>query len=330
MTAIWTPSRELIVPKRPKLVRKVTEWCRVAAGAISTCGGTVNTGNGKISTNANEAGGCECSESLYCGKSTKRTLSFSGLGGSFSTGGYTDTSMGPSSISSGGFFDTQAGTGGMLSLFSFGVTGSANYGIYPLKVLQAANTGAYIDAVIYFSIQSNYGIMYCGRIPTSGGYLNPGTYPSSGCSPCGSELCSTCPCSSIASASLTVTEGWPAIEISSLPSTITVSDISENQYFSAHSTCSSGTVTGGGVGTLSYTACPDNSLYTIDPVYTLPDGSMVAWGVSASFGGSFNLGMWNFSGLPELDNWSNWQSSTLTGTYTSMTPCTLPSTITVT
>ena len=60
MTAIWTPSRELIVPKRPKLVRKVTDWCRMAAGAISTCGGTVNTGNGKISTNANQTGGCEC------------------------------------------------------------------------------------------------------------------------------------------------------------------------------------------------------------------------------------------------------------------------------
>ena len=60
MTAIWTPSKELWTPKHPAFRRRVSEWCRMAAGAVSTCGGKVNTKNGKVSTNAGQTGGCGC------------------------------------------------------------------------------------------------------------------------------------------------------------------------------------------------------------------------------------------------------------------------------
>jgi len=68
MSAIWTPSRELWTPARAGLAqrrakRTILDFLRQAAGSISTCGsnGKINTANGKISTNANQTGGCECS-----------------------------------------------------------------------------------------------------------------------------------------------------------------------------------------------------------------------------------------------------------------------------
>ncbi len=90
MTAIWTPSKELSTPKHPAFRRRVSEWCRMAAGAVSTCGGKVNTANGKVSTNANQTGGCGCSSAPQV---CVQSFLFSGIGAACSKGYYVSSNM---------------------------------------------------------------------------------------------------------------------------------------------------------------------------------------------------------------------------------------------
>lgn len=61
MTSIWTPSRELWTPRKPSLLRKVTDWVRMA-----TAGQTLLNSSGQTAMNSSgqelvyDTGGCGC------------------------------------------------------------------------------------------------------------------------------------------------------------------------------------------------------------------------------------------------------------------------------
>ena len=331
MTSIWTPSRELWTPRKPSLLRKVTDWVRMA-----TAGQTLLNSSGQTAMNSSgqelvyDTGSCSCCGPVVCNTSSARTLSISGISGTFSNSGYTRTAIGPSNIVAGGLFNSQTGTGSVMSWFTSGVTGSANYEVLNLEFQSIGSSAGYTSVVCTsLSIANTVALIYCANIPTTGGLLNPGTYPSQGCT-CYESASPGATCQEVGAASLTITAGLPAIAISSLPASINVSSFSPTEYFSGYVQCSPGSLLAGGTGTLNYTSCSDNPLYASFVNYTFP-GGVIVWGKGQGGLDNWNLGKWNLYMSVGIDNYDNWESDTLLGTYTANSPyCTSPSTITVT
>ncbi len=321
----------------------------MAAGAVSTCGGKVNTKNGKVSTNANQTGGCGCGGGGY---TCPNVLGFHAYG-------YTVDTSCISSGSSGSYNNTQilsCPTDIMSynsdSTYSLGAVGygfenpssttpnegcvecppnSANMGPGNINVQAGVNNlgGTNLPFEIY-----GFGLCVFYTAPPVGGWV-PGTYtntPSdSGYTPAGSG------------GTLVVTAGCPTLAPSSIPSSVTVSGAPVY-------------ATGCGGGPIADSTAPWNGVAYTGTPSSCTNGDVTA--LAASSGQGF--GSWGGAPFTQLSiTWQAplsvfqievdasgqipngsggyhtfyinaiYQSSTLIGTYTTTCPFVSPTTLTV-
>ncbi len=337
MTAIWTPSKELWTPKHPAFRRRVSEWCRMAAGAVSTCGGKVNTKNGKVSTNAGQTGGCGCTTGpATCTVPAGSTYHWS-LSGVSAITCATGAAAGTSSSLCYYSFPT-AGTnqGGLVEIYVMTAQSSTSCGYSPLREFQGGNLSVVTGANFSIGDSNQDGYAFMTTIPTSGRYLVAGTYPNNATSLTTAPILGS-------GGNVTISYTMPTQAISSLPASIVVSPLSVTStqgilpggggYYNAE--CTSFTTTGGlsgGTYALSYTACPSDSSAAIGVSY-----GPVIWGVE-----SYSTGDGSFAAIddkfcvcvtPAIGTGAGgpiiYSSSTLLGTYTTNNPNASPSTLTV-
>ena len=345
MTAIWTPSKELWTPKHPAFRRRVSEWCRMAAGAVSTCGGKANTKNGKVSTNANQTGGCGCVSG--CTSSRYKSISWTGISitsgclpetfGSYhmssqfvsgTPNGYSHTFDNSSSsyatnslvalplITSlyaspndtcGACSSSSGNNAGYAPATAAAVNGQIVVSSLSLLYPECTSSEALPNPMIFTNSSMTYPLV-------DGTYTNESTTMGTG-------------------GTATVTSVVPSVAISSLPSSITISGGPVTQVGGCCFAATAKSVaTNGTFSLISTLACDTNSSDAIGLLYgSVTDNIFLGWGYGAAYTSGLSTIMIQTATQMYMlfFSYAQYYSSTLIGTYTALTPDILPSTLTV-
>ena len=223
MTAIWTPSRDIFIPK---VRRKASEWVKMATGILT---GTTGRKTGTTGIYTYGSGGCSCCGPATCtGGGSYLTFTFSGLPssasytcseGSSSSVLYTFASNPymPTSFSIAGAVGSN-GTGDQINIPGSGYSLSTTSGSSTCGGSSGSYLSNYLVSGTDWIVQLQYENMilfnYYG--PISAGTFNnqPGNQPAPNC-----QYQSYWTGNSV----LTVTNGYPTVAVASLPAQIVLS-----------------------------------------------------------------------------------------------------------
>ena len=363
MTAIWTPSRELITPRKR---RKVSDWVRMATGILTSPTGrdTSTTGIPTYDT-----GGCGCCGPVTCTLSSgvyAPLAIYSGI----QLGSCTTTS------SSGNYVAGSSPSGSTLS-FSCMQIGVSSPLYFPSGIFVFSVTGYFTPTCVGGECQTevvNGATYYRYSSSLAGGFEQVGgptllvqvssatyehylgsifeapSYPLNTPIANGNTQWGVAASGRIVlgiGGTLTLTDTYPTIDPTTLPTSVTNEAFTITQALgtvvSSTTSCPSGRNTGvqvwsqqsitapAGVSatlSLAVTYCPSNPNVAIGAVYSssVNYSPRIVWGVSGNISGKWCLLPNTIGSLTA----GSYYCDTPTGTYTAADPYMMPQTITVT
>ncbi len=302
MTALWTPSRELWTPRRPSMLRKVTDWVRMA-----TAGQTLLNSSGQRKLNSSgqqlvyDTGSCG---TCGCGPVTCPSLfvaAFSGLSTSCINLASIGVTMPASSFSMVGPFTS---TWNFTPFWATAGSGACPTCSNLAQVVCYSNIGTSLATI---TIEIGSTVIFEASVPVVGGVLTPGTYSDT---------------SGYLGGTVGISSGFSIP--SSLPSSVSVPTTTFSNVVCGLINSYTEGVTASLTNQFS---CSSNTSiigaqYSSGSIYIMngTNGS-ISTGIDGS--GTSN---WT---LTEYQVSAYYSSSTLLGTYTANTPGVSPSTITV-